>query len=80
MARRRFQLTEEQIKELTSAYASRKDRPTRARYQAVRLYGIGYPTEEVISIAGCAWSTLMEWCRTYRREGRKKEKGLWIEK
>lgn len=78
MVRRRFQLTEEQIKELPSAYVSRKDGPTRARDQAMRLYGTGYPTEDVISIAGCAWSTLMERCRTYRREGRKKEKGLWI--
>jgi len=69
MARRRFQLTEEQIKELTSTYKSCKDGPTRTRYQAVRLYGTGYPTEEVIRITGCAWSTLMEWCRTYAREG-----------
>jgi transposase len=69
MAKRRFQLTEEQNQELTSAYTSCKDGPTRTRYQAVRLYGTGYPTEEVISITGCAWSTLMEWCRTYRREG-----------
>jgi transposase len=69
MARRRFQLTAEQIKELTSAYTSCKDGPTRTRYQAVRLYGTGYPTEEVIRITGCAWSTLMEWCRIYAREG-----------
>ena len=69
MARQRFQLTEEQIKELTRAYASCKDGLTRTRYQAVRLYGTGYPTQEVMSITGCGWSTLMEWCRTYRREG-----------
>lgn len=69
MTKRRFQLTEEQTKELTNAYTSCKDGPTRTRYQAVRLYGTGYPTEEVISITGCAWSTLMEWCRTYGRAG-----------
>jgi transposase len=69
MARQRFQLAEDQVKELTSAYRSCKDGPTRTRYQAVRLYGTGYPTKEVISITGCAWSTLMEWCRTYQREG-----------
>lgn len=51
------------------AYATCRDGSTRTRYQAVRLYGTGYPTEEVMNIAGCAWSTLMEWCRTYRREG-----------
>lgn len=69
MAKRQFQLTEEQVKELTSAYTSCRDGPTRTRYQAVRLYGTGYPTEEVIRITGCAWSTLMEWCRTYSRDG-----------
>ena len=69
MARRRFELTEEQVKELTSAYTSCKDGLTRTRYQAVRLYGTGYPTQEVMSITGCGWSTLMEWCRTYHRKG-----------
>ena len=69
MAKRQFQLTEDQVKELMSAYARCKDGPTRTRYQAVRLYGTGYPTEEVMNITGCAWSTLMEWCRTYSRRG-----------
>jgi transposase len=69
MARKRTQLTEEQVKELKRAYASCKDGPTRTRFQAVWLYGSGYPTEEVMSITGCAWSTLMEWYRTYRRSG-----------
>ena len=69
MARQRVKLTDEQIQELTSAYVSCKDGPTRTRFQAVRLYGGGYPTEEVLSITGCAWSTLMEWYRTYRRDG-----------
>jgi len=69
MTRRKFQLTEEQIQELKNTYTSCKDGPTRTRYLAVRLYGTGYPTEEVLDITGCAWSTMMEWCRTYQREG-----------
>ena len=69
MAKRRFQLTEEQIRELVNAYANCKDGPTRARYQAVRLYGIGYPTKEVLSITGCSRTSLMEWCRAYRKDG-----------
>ena len=69
MARRRFQLTEEQEKELIGAYMSCKHGPTRSRYQAVRLYGTGYPVEEVMNITGCSRTSLMEWCRSYREDG-----------
>ncbi len=69
MARRQFQFTEEQEKELMAAYVSCKHGPTRTRYQAVRLYGMGYPVQEVMSITGCSQTSLMEWCRTYRSDG-----------
>jgi transposase len=69
MARRRFALTEKQEKELIAAYVSCKHGPTRTRYQAVRLYGTGYPVQEVMNITGCSQTSLMEWCRTYRRDG-----------
>jgi hypothetical protein len=60
MARRRFQLTQEQVKELTYAYNCCKDGPTRTRYQAVRLYGAGYPVKEVMEITGCSRPILVE--------------------
>jgi hypothetical protein len=69
MARRRFQLTQEQVKELTYAYNCCKDGPTRTRYQAVRLYGAGYPVKEVMEITDCSRPILMEWCRKYRAAG-----------
>ena len=69
MATRQFHLTKEQVKELTNAYSNCKDGLTRTRYQAVRLYGTGYPVKEVISITGCSRTSLMEWCRIYRTEG-----------
>ena len=69
MAKRQFQLSEEQEKELIAAYASCKDGLTRTRYQAVRLYGTGYPIQEVMKITGCSRSSLMEWCRAYRIAG-----------
>ena len=69
MARKRFQLTEEQIRELKAAYHRCKDGPTRTRYQAVMLYGTGYPTEEIEEITGCSRSSLMGWCRAYREGG-----------
>ena len=69
MADRQFRLTEEQAQELFNAFDRCKDGPTRTRYQAVRLYGTGYPVKEVEAITGCSRSTLMGWCRIYREQG-----------
>ena len=62
-------MTEEQVRELRSAYSSCRKGHTRTRYQAVRLYGTGYPVKEVIDITGCSRPSLMEWCRNYRADG-----------
>jgi len=69
MATRQFHLTEDQVKELTNAFTNCKDGLTRTRYQAVRLYGTGYPVKEVMHITGCSRTSLMDWCRIYRTEG-----------
>ena len=68
MAKRKFVLTEAERKELLQAYRNCKDAATRTRYQAVRLYGEGYPVEEIMQIAGCSRTSLMEWCRAYRAD------------
>jgi len=69
MAKRQFHLTDEQVQELIVAYDASRDGPTRTRYQAVRLYGIGYPAQEIMDITGCSYSSLMGWCRAYREDG-----------
>ena len=69
MAKRKFQLTETQLGELQRAFASSRDGPTRTRYQAIRLYGCGYPVAEIQAITGCSRSSLMDWCRQYRANG-----------
>jgi transposase len=68
MAKRKFTLTETERKELLQAYRSCKDAATRTRYQAVRLYGEGYPVDEIMQITGCSRTSLMEWCRAYRED------------
>ena len=68
MAKRKFVLTEQERKELIQAYRQCKDASTRTRYQAVRLYGAGYPEKEVEEITGCSRASLMEWCRVYRQD------------
>lgn len=69
MTKRQFQLTDMQVQELIRAHDSCKDGPTRTRYQAIRLYGIGYPTQEIMSITGCTRPSLMSWCRAYQLGG-----------
>ena len=66
MAKRKFKLTEAERQELLQAYRGCKDAATRTRYQAVRLYGEGYPEKEIEQITGCNRTSLMEWCRAYR--------------
>jgi len=68
MAKRKFTLTEAKRKELLQAYRACKDAVTRTRYQAVRLYGEGYPVDEIMQITGCSRTSLMEWCRAYRED------------
>jgi transposase len=69
MAIRKFTLTETQTAELRQAYERTKDGPTRTRYQAVRLYGSGYPVAQIEEITGCSRTSLMDWCRLYRTHG-----------
>lgn len=69
MAKRRFQLTEDQIQELVNAHDRCKDGPTRTRLLAVRLYGTNYPAQEVQKITGCSHTSLLRWCQHYRQQG-----------
>jgi len=68
MTKRTFTLTEAERKELLQAYRTCKNVATRTRYQAVRLYGEGYPVNEIEQIRGCSRTSLMEWCRAYRAD------------
>ncbi len=69
MATRKFRLTDAQAAALHRAYDQTKDGPTRTRYQAVRLYGSGYPVAQIEEITGCSCTSLMDWCRIYRTRG-----------
>jgi len=68
MAKRNFNLTEAERKDLLQAYRTCKDAATRTRFQAVRLYGEGYEVNEIMQITGCSRTSLMEWCRAYRED------------
>lgn len=69
MRTRTFHLDQAQADALMVAYHNTNDGTYRTRLQAVRLYGLDYPTPEITSITGAARSSLMDWCRAYRQGG-----------
>ena len=69
MSRQRKQLSETQLSELKMAYTQSKRADTRTRYQAVRLYGLGYDASEISEITGCSYTSLLRWWREYRTAG-----------
>jgi transposase len=69
MSRERTVLTAEQVTELQVAYDRCRDGDTKIRFQSVRLYGTGMATAEILAIAGCSRSSLMNWTRSYQEMG-----------
>ena len=69
MAKRKFILTEQETQGLRVRYDRSKEGATRSRYQAVWMYGTGYPVAEIKKLVGCSRSSLMNWCRTYQTRG-----------
>lgn len=69
MAKRQFQLTEEQIKEFRQYERQVTRVADLKRLQAVRLYGMGWGLQEIIDITGCGESTLRAWVKNYSDGG-----------
>jgi transposase len=69
MAKRKFTLTEPEANSLRVRYDQSKKGATRSRYQAVWMYGTGYPVHEIVKLVGCSRSSLMNWCRRYKTRG-----------
>ena len=69
MRTRNFKLNDVEAEALQVAYLNSQAGATRTRYQAVRLYGMGYAVAEIMNICGCSQRSLQEWCQRYRTEG-----------
>lgn len=69
MRTRPFRLSDEQANALQAAYLHCQDADTKTRYQAVRLYGLGYAVEQICDICACNARSLLRWCRAYRERG-----------
>ena len=69
MAKRQFNLTEQESNELRRAEAQTSKTQELRRLQGVRLYGEGKPVSDILDVTGVSWRTLMNWCNRYRVEG-----------
>lgn len=66
---RLFRLSEAEANELQAAYVQCQNADAKTRYQAVRLYGLGYAVEQIQDICGCTPRSLLRWCAAYQARG-----------
>jgi len=69
MAKREFNLTTEEEAKFKAAYHQSKDAKWSKKLLAVRLYGTGYPTSEILELVGCNRTSMMEWVQKYQSDG-----------
>jgi len=69
MNSRNFCLTEAEANALQVAYLHAQDPEAKIRFQAVRLYGVGYRVTQIQEICLCSLRSLLRWCHLYRTNG-----------
>ena len=69
MRPRTFRLSEPEALALHSAYLHCQHAESKIRYQAVRLYGLGYSVAQILEICGGSRSSLMDWVVAYQHKG-----------
>jgi transposase len=69
MGKRHFQLTEKEIQVLAQAEGQTRDTYELRRRQAVRLYGSGWPTEQISQMIQSDARRIREWAQKYRQQG-----------
>jgi transposase len=69
MSQRTFHLSEAEANALQAAYLHCQDVLTKVRYQAVRLYGLGYSVADILDICGGSRNRLLCWTRAYKEHG-----------
>jgi transposase len=77
MAKRQFQLTEDEISAFRQAEAHTRDVRELKRLQAVRLYGTGERVETIQKLVGCGPVSPAQWAVEYRRGGLAALKSHW---
>ena len=69
MAKRKFNLTKEEKAKFKAAYHQTKDANLSKKLLAVRLYGSGHPTDDLLELVDCSRTSMMEWVQKYQSDG-----------
>jgi transposase len=69
MAKRQFQLSEQQLNQLRQREQQTRDVHELKRLQAVRLYGSGMDTLTITATLTCAGRSLRQWAQRYQQHG-----------
>jgi len=69
MAKRTFQLNEQEIKAFRHREMESRDATEIKRMQAVRLYGSGRTVSDIIDVTGCTERSLRRWVNHYGEKG-----------
>jgi transposase len=77
MAKRQFQLTDEEIRAIAQAERQTRDAYELRRLQAVRLYGSGVPTPEITQLVHCDDRRIRVWAQKYGQHGLEGLKSQW---
>jgi transposase len=77
MAKRQFQLTEDEIAAFRQAEAQTQDVRELKRLQAVRLYGMGEPVTTIQKLVGCGPASPRQWASRYRQGGLEALRIIW---
>jgi transposase len=77
MAKRHFQLTEAEQQALEQTERQTRDAYELRRLQAVRLYGSGVPTREIMRVVNCSERRIREWSQKYGQQGIDGLKSHW---
>ena len=77
MAKRQFQLNEEEIQQLRQTEQETRDVLELKRLQAVRLYGSGVPTSEITNVVNCTERSVRRWSQRYTEKGVAGLKSKW---
>ena len=69
MAKRQFQLSEQEEKQFEQSEAKTRDAHELKRLQAVRLYGSGMERRVIESLVGCDERSIRKWAQKYQQAG-----------
>ena len=69
MAKRKFQLSEQEVNMFRQRENETKDTLEQRRLQAVRAYGTGVAIQDIVSVVDCYKDSIRHWARKYQAQG-----------